>query len=97
MIDTGLNLRGIVDGAEFIDNASMGANQQLQLKKMIQNPLKVMFLKKLMSLWDHIAVLNNKVLKEKQSQFDLKLQLALTIIEEQYQLMCTIAHLFTAF
>ena len=41
-----------------------------------------MFLKKLMSLWDHIAVLNNKVLKEKQSQFDLKLQLALTIIEE---------------
>ena len=35
MIDTGLNLRGIVDGAEFIDNASMGANQQLQLKKMI--------------------------------------------------------------
>ena len=29
MIDTGLNLRGIVDGAEFIDNAGMGANQQL--------------------------------------------------------------------
>jgi len=26
MIDTGLNLRGIVDGAEFIDNAGMGAN-----------------------------------------------------------------------
>jgi len=56
-----------------------------------------MFLKKLMTLWDHIAVLNNKVLKETHSQLDLKLQLGLTIIEEQYQLMCAIAHLFTAF
>lgn len=66
MIDIGLNLRGIVDGAEFQGGGSNGSlNQHINQKKLIQNPLKVMFLKNLMSLWKHIAVLNDKLFQEK--------------------------------
>lgn len=83
-IDIGLNLRGIVDGAEFMQGSSgnQSLNQQINQKKLIQNPLKVMFLKNLMSLWNHLAVLNDKVLREKQSKIELKLQLGLNMVEE---------------
>lgn len=99
IIDIGLNLRGIVDGAEFIQGSSsnQSLNQQINQKKLIQNPLKVMFLKNLMSLWNHISVLNDKLFREKQSKIELKIQLGLNMMEEQWQLLVNVSHLFTAF
>ena len=86
MIDIGLNLRGIVDGAEFSQDSSNGGQQSLNQmqKKLIQNPLKVMFLKNLMNLWNHISVLNDKLFRDKQQKIDLKTQLAIYLLEEQW-------------
>ena len=56
-----------------------------------------MFLKSLMNLWQHITVLNDKLLRDRQSKYDLKVQLALNILEEQWLLLVNISHLFTAF
>ena len=56
-----------------------------------------MFLKNLMNLWQHIAVLNDKLIRDREHYFELKIQLALSILEEQWLLMVNISHLFTAF
>ena len=56
-----------------------------------------MFLKNLMSLWQHITILNDKLFRDKQSKLELKIQIALSILEEQWLLMVNSSHLFTAF
>jgi len=81
-IDTGFNLRGIIQNSDFQNSDGH------------PSPLQVQFIKRLNLQWTHLIVLNSKILEPPFYLKSIRLQLALNLMEEQYNLMCTIAHLY---
>ena len=83
---------------EFSDFIDSGLN----IKGIIENtsfnksPLRITFLTRLNLLWSHLAVLNKKLLDEPLYLKQIRLQMAIGLMEEQYLLMSTISHLFLA-
>ena len=80
-IDTGINLEGIVENSEIDGKKS---------------PLQMQFMRRLNQLWARLLLLNTALFQPPLYLKRLRLQIALSIAEEQYNLMCTISHLFLA-
>jgi hypothetical protein len=54
------------------------------------------FLTRLNKLWTYLAMINENLFEEPLYLRPIRLQLAITLMEEQHALMATLAHLFTA-
>lgn len=54
-------------------------------------------MQKINQQWKHISAMNNKILTEQPFVKGLRQQISLAMVEQQYQMMCSLAHLYLAF
>lgn len=90
-VDSANNVLGITENSEF---RAQGSDPQQPGRK---TPLQEQFLRRLNRAWRHLAVLNDRILQPPFHLKSIRLQLALVLVEEQHQMMATLAHLFLAF
>jgi hypothetical protein len=90
-LDTAFNIDGIIQNSDFKNGE--GANG----KNCRKSPLQIQFIKRLGLQWKHLTVLNVRILEPPFYLKSLRLQIAINLMDEQYNLMCTIAHLFMSF
>ena len=90
-IDSAYNLKGICENATFVNpKGELGAG----LRK---SPLSDKLLLKMNTAWQQVAKLNLKWLQQKEILKEIRQQQCICLLEEQFQLMCTLTHLFLAF